>query len=127
MSFHLKDNNYWKPIRASSTRENTLCSRLVMKDHLVKENYARSCKEIEELKRRCYQEKYRKKRRRLEEFLAQHDQESRTVSLFFYDLDLLSSYDVFTFLIKFLLPRVQESPAAKLECCEVYERGDEYS
>ena len=66
-------------------------------------------------------EKY-KKQRRLEEFPVQHDQESRTVSLFFYDLDLLSSYDVPTFLIDLWLPRVQESLAAKLECCEIHER-----
>ena len=63
-----------------------------------------------------------KKQWRLEEFLPQHDQESRTVSLFFYDLDLLSSYDIPTFFIKLLLSRVQESLAAKLECCEIHER-----
>ena len=51
----------------------------------------------------------------------QHDQESRTVSLFFYDPDLLSSYDVPTFLIKLLLPRVHESLVAKLECREIHE------
>ena len=49
------------------------------------------------------------------------EQKSRTVTLFFYDPDLLSSYDVPTFLIKLLLPRVQESPAAKLECREIHE------
>ena len=62
------------------------------------------------------------KQRRLEEFPTQHDQESRTVSLFFYDLDLLSSCDGPTFLIKLLSHRVQESPAAKLECREIHER-----
>ena len=41
---------------------------------------------------------------------------------FFYDLGLLSSYDLRTFLIKFLLLRVQESLVAKLECCEIHER-----
>ena len=56
------------------------------------------------------------KRRRLEESLTQHDQKSRTVSLFFCDPDLLSSYDIPTFLIKLLLLRVQESRAATLEC-----------
>ena len=71
-----------------------LCSRLEMKDHLHQESYAKSCREIEELKRCCYQEgNYIKKQRRLGEFPTQHDQESRTVSLFFYDPDLLSSYD----------------------------------
>ena len=33
-----------------------LCSRLGTKDNLQKECYARSCREIEELKRCCYQE-----------------------------------------------------------------------
>ena len=62
------------------------------------------------------------KQRRLEESLTQHDQESRTVSLFFCDPDLLSSYDIPTFLIKLLLLRVQESRAATLECREIHER-----
>ena len=62
------------------------------------------------------------KQRRLEESLTQHDQESRTVSLIFYDPDLLSSYDIPTFLIKLLLLRVQESRAATLECREIHER-----
>ena len=65
-------------------------------------------------------------KKRLEEFLAQHDQESRKVSLLFYDPDLLGSYDVPTFLIRLFLPPVQESLAAKLECCEKT-RGNEYS
>ena len=51
----------------------------------------------------------------------QHDQESRTVNLFFYDPDLLSSYDGLT--IKLLLPRVQDSLAGKLECREIHERA----
>ena len=33
-----------------------LCSELEMKDHLHQESYARSCQEIEKVKRRCYQE-----------------------------------------------------------------------
>ena len=40
------------------------------------------------------------KQRRSEEFHTQHDQETRTVSLFFNDADLLSGYDGPTFLIK---------------------------
>ena len=44
------------------------------------------------------------------------------MSLIFYDLDLLSSCDVPTFLKKLLFPRVQGSLAAKLECCEKHER-----
>ena len=49
-------------------------------------------------------------------------QESQTVSLFFYDPELLSRYDILTFLIKLLIPRVWEGPAAKLECIEIHER-----
>ena len=91
-----------------------LCSKLEMKDHLHKEHYARSCREIEELKICCYQEGNNfKKQRKLEEVRMQHDQEARTVSLFFYDP---------AFLIKLLLLRVQESLAAKLEYCEIQER-----
>ena len=37
-------------------REYILCSRLEMKDHLHQESYAKSCREIEELKRCCYPE-----------------------------------------------------------------------
>ena len=33
-----------------------LCSELEMKNHLHQECYARSCQEIEELKKRCYKE-----------------------------------------------------------------------
>ena len=73
-------------------------------------------------KRRFYQEGVLKKQRRLEDLPTQHDQESRTVSLFFCDPDLLSSCDVLTFLIKLLLLRVQERLAAKLGCCEIHER-----
>ena len=89
-----------------------------MKDHLHQDCYARSW----ELKSCCYQGGNYWEQRRLKEFPTQHDQESRIVSLFFYDSDLLSSYDGPTFLIKLLLPRVQESLAAKLECCEIHER-----
>ena len=98
------------------------CGELEMNDHLHQESYARSCREIEELKRRCYHEENTEKQRRLSEIPTQHDQESRTVSLFFYDPDLLSSYDIPAFLIKLLLPRGQESLAAKLECRETHER-----
>ena len=86
-----------------------VCSRLGMQDRRIKKT----------LLSRGNTEK---KKRRLEEFLTQHNQESRTVSLFFYDLDLLSSNDIPTFLIKLLLPRVQESLAANLECREIHER-----
>ena len=64
-----------------------------MKDRLQKESNATSCREIEELKRRCCQEENTENQRRLEEFSTQHDQESRTVSLIFYDPDLLRSYE----------------------------------
>ena len=43
-----------------------LCSRFGVKDHLHKEGYARSCREIEELKRRCFQEENTEEQRRLE-------------------------------------------------------------
>ena len=52
-----------------------------MKNRLHQECYARSCQEVEEMRRRCYQEENTEKTQRLEEFPTQHDQESRTVSL----------------------------------------------
>ena len=58
-----------------------LCSELGTKSHLHKECYARVCQEIEELKRRCNHEENAAKERKLEEFVAQQDQESRTVNL----------------------------------------------
>ena len=91
-----------------------LCSRLEMKDHLHKECYARSCREIEELRIRCYQEEKTEKQRRLEERPTQHDQESRTVSLFFYDPDLLSSHDVPAFLIKLFFSSSSRKPCREV-------------
>ena len=69
-----------------------LCGRLGMKVHLHQECYASSCREMEELKSCCSQGR-KSLKTRLIEFPTQHDQESRTVGLFFYDPDLPSSYD----------------------------------
>ena len=81
-------------------------------EKLMNWGYAAMRKEITEEKRRW------------EEFLTQHDQESRTVSLVFYDPDLLSSYDIPTFLINLLLHQVRKSRAAKLEHREIHERNE---
>ena len=51
-----------------------LCSDLEMKNRLHQKCYARSCQEMEELKRRCYQEENAAKQRKLEEFTAHHVQ-----------------------------------------------------
>ena len=53
-----------------SVRENIWCSRLGMKDHLHWESYAGSCREIEELKRRCYQEENTKNNEDWNNFLC---------------------------------------------------------
>ena len=58
-----------------------LCSELEMKTRLHQECYARSCQEMKELKRRCYQEENATKQRKLEECTSKHDQESRTANL----------------------------------------------
>ena len=86
-----------------------------MQEHLHQESYARSCREIEKLKRCCHEEGNfsPKKQRKLENFLTQHDQESRTVSLFSCDPDLPSTH-VSTFFIKLLLPRVREKPSREV-------------
>ena len=57
-----------------------LCGELEMNNNLHQESYARNCREIEELKKRCCQEENAVRQRKLEEFPTQHDQESRTVS-----------------------------------------------
>ena len=98
-----------------------LCSDLKMKNRLHQECYARSCQEFEELKRSCIQEANTSIQQRLKEFIMQDDKESRTVSLFLNDPDILSSYEVLTFFIKLLLLRVRESRAAKMECREIHE------
>ena len=60
----LTDYNYWEIFigqikfkcilsRWSWNYEYILSSKFEMKDHLHQESYARSCHEIEELKRRC--------------------------------------------------------------------------
>ena len=47
VSLNLKDDNYWKPIRASSTWGIHLCSRQEMKDHLLQEvaEKVKNCKD----------------------------------------------------------------------------------
>ena len=57
-----------------------------MKNRDPQECYARSYQEIEELKRRCYEEENEATVQKLNEFSIQHDQESRAVSPFFCDL-----------------------------------------
>ena len=66
--------------RSSLTWEEKLCRELKMKNRLHQESFARSCQEFEELKMRCILEEHMEKQRRSEEFLTQHDQESRTMS-----------------------------------------------
>ena len=58
-----------------------LCGELEMKSRLHQECYARRCQEIEELRRRSYQEENEVTQQKLNEHSMQHDQESRTVSL----------------------------------------------
>ena len=59
-----------------------LCSELEMKSRLHQECYARSCQEIEDLKRDAAMKKKNEvTQQKLNEYSMQHDQESRTVSL----------------------------------------------
>ena len=72
-----------------------------MEDHFHQECYARSCREIEELKRCCYQEENSENNDETwKNFLRSMIRGSPTVSLFFNDSDSPSSYDNTTFLIK---------------------------
>ena len=52
-----------------------------MKNRLHQECYTRSCRETEELKRRCNKEEDGVTQQKLNNYSMQHDQESRTVSL----------------------------------------------
>ena len=83
-------------------------SKLKMKNRLHQDCYARSCQDFEGLRIRRYQEEKTEKQQRLEEFPMQDDQESRTVSLFFHDLDWRPTF------IKLLLPRVCRKPSRKV-------------
>ena len=58
-----------------------LCRELEMKSRLHQECCARSCQEIEELKRRCYKDENEVTQQKMNEYTMQHDQESRTMSL----------------------------------------------
>ena len=121
---HLLKANQWAD---QAQRESIhLWSRMGLKDHLHKESYARSCREIEGNwrieKTLLAGRKYWITTKIGKLIQRQHDQESRTVSLFFNDVGLLSSNDVPSFLITLLLLRVQESLAAMSECCEIHER-----
>ena len=120
-SMKLKDNNYWKPNRASSTREYICVADWGWRTIFIKKAMQEIAKNWR-IKKKLLSRGNTETQWRLEEFPMQHDQESRTVNLFFYDPDLLSSKDGPTFLIKLLILRVPESIAAKLECREIHER-----
>ena len=101
------------------------CSELGMKDHLHQESCARSCPEIERISKdaampsRGNSWKTTKIGRiSLHSMIRNHEQ-------WVYSSTILTHRAVLavpTFRIKLLLPRVQESLAAKLECREIHER-----
>ena len=93
VSLNLKDYNCSRIFigQIKLSERGYLRSDLEMEDHLHQESYARSCREIENLKIRCYEEGNYKNNEDWKNFLRSNDQESRTVSLFYYDPDLLSS------------------------------------
>ena len=129
---HFLEANQWAD---QAQRERIhLSSELETKNRLHQECYARSCQEIEDLKRRCCKEA-----KWSNSYSMQHDQESRTVSLLrdqirklqerlefieiFQDPDSPSSFlAVPTFHIKLSSPRVPKSLAGDRECSETHER-----
>ena len=75
----LLDANQWAD---QAQRERIhLCSDLEMKSRLHQEYYARSCQEVEELRKRCNKEENGATRQKLNEYSMQQNQESRTGSL----------------------------------------------
>ena len=95
-SMKLKDNNYWKPNRASSTREYICVADWGWRTIFIKKAMQEIAKNWR-IKKKLLSRGNTETQWRLEEFPMQHDQESRTVNLFFYDPDLLSSKDGPTF------------------------------
>ena len=91
MSLNLKDYNYWNTFigqikfnvfsHAGHGIMNTFVWQIGDEVPSSSRNLCRSCRETEELKRRCLQEANTEKRRTFEECSTQHDRESRTVSL----------------------------------------------
>ena len=121
--YYLRDS-FWKISNVKiklSVRENICVANWRWRTVFTRNATQDVANNLKELKRTCIQEANTSIQQRLKEFLMQDDKKSRTVSLFFYDLDILSSNDVLTFLIKLLLLRVRESRAAKLECREIHE------
>ena len=124
-SLNLKDDNYWKPDQAQRERIH-LCSGLKMKSRLHQECYARSCQEIEDLKRRCYREEngvsrtaslLRDQIRKLQERL-----EFIKDSKIFQDPDSPRSFHSAHLSHHALIPSSPKSLAANLECSEIHER-----
>ena len=80
----------------------------IWSEEIHQEIYARGCRDIEKLKWRCCQEETTKNNEYWNNFLrSMIRNHANSENLFFYDPDLLSSYDGPTFLIKLSLPRVQ--------------------
>ena len=147
MSLYLKEYNYWKPANEQSNlnvREYICVAKWRWKTIFIKEATQEVAEKLENWKHAAYQEeKTEQQRRWSEEFPSQHDQESRTVSHVERSSTKITRtigicwrlkkssmilthravMTVPTILIKLLLPRVQESLAAKLECCYIHERN----
>ena len=84
-SLNPRDNNCVKQVNGQimlNEKEINLCGELERKNRLHQESHARSCQEIEELKRRCYKEENEVTQQKLNGSSMQHCRESRTVTLF---------------------------------------------
>ena len=57
-----------------------MCGELETKNRLHQEDHIRSCKEIEELRRRCYKEENKLTQYRLDEYSTHQDRDPNTVS-----------------------------------------------
>ena len=131
VSLNLGDGNFWKPLNGQT--------KLNERDYICVAD--RSCREIEDSEKLLISGRKLPRTAKIERIFSQHDQEPWTVSLLsdqrrrlqkwlesieFSKSSTILIYRavmiVLTFCIKLLLPRVQESLAAKLECCGRHER-----
>ena len=141
-SLNLKDDNYWKPINWQiklNVRQYICVANWRWRTVFIKNATQEVAKNLKNWKEAAIKRKYwkttkigrifcaawsgitygesieRNQVRRLQELLVYIED-----SKIFHDPDWLSSYDGLAFLIKLSLPRVQESLAAILECCEIH-------
>ena len=113
VSLNLKDDNYWKPINGQiklNVRDYICVANWRWRTIFIKNAMQEVAEKLKNWKDAAVKRKLQKQRR-LGEFPMQHDQGSRTVSLFFNDLDSPSSYDCTYVPHQALIPSSSKEPS----------------